>query len=462
MDDVRFEITPAPFAAQITLEQQLGVSGAVAQVLSRRGLGDPAQARAFLDAAERHDPSEFTGIDAAVTLILEHVGRRSPIVVHGDYDCDGVSSTAILVRTLRELDAEVSWFLPSRTEDGYGLSIATVERLAAEGAALLITVDCGVTAVDEVARATELGLAVVVTDHHQPRADGVLPAAPLVHPLLCGYPCADLCAAGVAHKLAGALFGAAGLDPALADRDLDVVALATIADCVPLRGENRRLVREGLLALSRTRREGLRALLRVSQSDPAALDEQTVGFRLAPRINAAGRMNRADAGVELLLTEDEERATVIAAELDDANVSRRHVETRILFEAEAQVAAAGEQPAYVLAGEDWHPGVIGIVASRLAERHNRPVLMIALDGERGTGSGRSIPSFDLLAGLDACAEHLIRHGGHRAAAGCTVEARNVDALRAAFAAHAAATLRPEDLIPAQRVDAVVDRHDHFG
>jgi len=455
VDDVRFEITPAPFAAQIALEQQLGVSGAVAQVLSRRGLSDPDAARAFLDAEDRHDPSQFAGIDDAVAMILGHVQRRSPIVVHGDYDCDGVSSTAILVRTLRDLDAQVSWFLPSRTEDGYGLSVATVERLADEGAALLVTVDCGVTAVDEVARARELGLDVVVTDHHQPRADGVLPAAPLVHPLLCGYPCPDLCAAGVAYKLAGALLSGAGRDPALADRDLDVVALATIADCVPLHGENRRLVREGLVALSRTRREGLRALMRVSQSDPAGLDEQTVGFRLAPRINAAGRMNRADAGVELLLTEDEARATEIAGELDDANVTRRHVETRILFEAEAQVAAAGEQAAYVLAGEGWHPGVIGIVASRLAERHNRPVLMVALDGAQGTGSGRSIPSFDLLAGLDACAEHLIRHGGHRAAAGCTVEAANVDALRAAFTAYAAATLRPQDLVPAQRIDAVV-------
>ncbi len=455
MDDVRFDIAPAPFAAQLALEEQLAVSGPVAQVLVRRGLDDPVAAQAFLNAADRHDPSQFAGIDTAVSLILAHVDRGSPIVVHGDYDCDGVSSTAILVRTLRELDAQVSWFLPSRTEDGYGLSAATVERLAAEGAALLITADCGVTAVEEVALARSLGVDVVVTDHHQPRSDGVLPDAPLVHPQIGGYPCADLCAAGVAYKLAGALLGAAGRDPLLADRDLDVVALATIADCVPLHGENRRLVREGLVALSRTQRPGLRALMRVSQSDAGALDEQTVGFRLAPRINAAGRMHRADAGVELLLTDDEARAETIAGELDEANVRRRHVETRILFEAEAQVAAAGEQPAYVLAGQDWHPGVIGIVASRLAERHHRPVLMIALDGDTGTGSGRSIPAFDLLAGLDACAMHLTRHGGHRAAAGCTLAAADVDALRTAFAAHAAATLRPEDLIPAQRVDAIV-------
>ena len=459
MDEVRFDIAPAPSALCTALEDALGVSGPVAQVLVRRGLADPQAASAFLAAADAHDPSAFAGIGAATALILEHVARGSAIVVHGDYDCDGVTSTAILVRTLRDLGGAASWFLPSRSEDGYGLAEATVRRLAAEGAALLVTVDCGITAVDEVALARELGLDVVVTDHHQPRADGALPDALIVHPQVSSYPCPDLCAAGVAYKLSGALLQAAGRDPALADRDLDIVALATIADCVPLHGENRRLVRAGLTALSQTRREGLRALLRVSASDPASVDEQTVGFRLAPRLNAAGRMQRADAGVELLLTDDPDRAQAIAAELDEANALRRHVETRIVFEAEAQVAAAGEQPAYVLASDDWHPGVIGIVASRLAERHHRPVLMIALDGAQGTGSGRSIPGFDLLGALDACADHLLRHGGHRAAAGCTVAATEIDALRAAFTAHAAAVLDSADLVPSQRVDAIVSAED---
>ena len=231
---------------------------------------------------------------------------------------------------------------------------------------------------------------------------------------------------------------------------------------MPLRGENRRLVREGLRALAATRKPGLRALMRSARVDPGALDARAIGFRLAPRINAAGRLYRADAGLELVLTDDGERAEAIAAELDAVNGERRHTETRILFEAEAQVAATGEAPAYVLAGDGWHPGVIGIVASRIAERHHRPVLMIALPaadgdgaGDQGTGSGRSIPGFDLLGGLDACAGHLLRHGGHRAAAGCTVARGSVDALRAAFTAHAAAVLGPEDLVPAERVDAVV-------
>ncbi len=449
------DIPPAPMAQVRALERALGVSFALAQVLVRRGLGDEEAARAWLQAAARHEPSSFAGIDEAVGVVLGHVRAGTRITVHGDYDVDGVCSTAILVRALRGLGAEVDWYLPSRTEDGYGLSAATVERLAERGTRLLLTADCAITAVDEVARARELGLDVVVTDHHSPRADGALPEAPIVHPALCGYPCPDLCAAGVAHKLAAALLAAAGRDPAQADEDLDLVALATVADCVPLRDENRRLVREGLRALAASRKPGIRALLRVAKVDPGSLDARAIGFRLAPRINAAGRMYRADAGLELVLTEDAERAAAIADELDHANAERRHTETRILFDAEAQVREAGDQPAFVLAGEGWHPGVIGIVASRIAERHHRPCVLIALDGDEGTGSGRSIPAFDLLAGLDASAEHLLRHGGHRAAAGCTIARASLDAFRGAFVAHAGAVLAPEDLVPRERVDAVV-------
>jgi len=454
--DGRLDIPAVPWAQVAALSEELGVSTAMAQVLARRGLGDAADARAFLTPPERHDPRLMAGMDDAVALILRHVEAGTAITVHGDYDCDGVTSTTILVGALRELGATVDWFLPSRTEDGYGLRPGTVDRLAARGTQLLVTVDCGITAVDEVAAARAAGMDVVVTDHHQPRADGRLPDAPIVHPGLGGYPCPDLCAAGVAHQLVRALLGAAGRDVALADRDLDLVALATVADCVPLRGENRRLVQDGLAAIAGTRRPGLRALMRVAKLDPGAVDARSLGFSLAPRINAAGRVQRADAGVELLLTEDAQRAEQIAEELDRANGDRKHLEQRILFEAEAQVREAPDDaPAFVLAGDDWHPGVIGIVASRIAEKHHRPTLLIALDGDTGTGSGRSIPAFDLLGALDASAAHLLRHGGHRAAAGCTVERSQVDALRAAFTAHAAAVLRPEDLVPVERVDAVV-------
>jgi single-stranded-DNA-specific exonuclease len=451
----RLHIPPCPVRDVLALQRALGVGFVVGQVLVRRGLADPAAARAWLDARDEHDPAAFAGIDRAVALVLDHAGRGSQITVHGDYDADGVCSTAILVRALRALGAHVDWYLPSRIDDGYGLGAATVERLAARGTRLLLTADCAITAVDEVALARRHGLDVVVTDHHQPRADGALPDAPIVHPGLCGYPCPDLCATGVAHKLAAALLAAAGRDPAAADEDLDLVALATVADCVPLRGENRRLVRAGLRTLAATRRPGLRALMRVAKVDPGALDARSIGFRLAPRINAAGRLYRADAGLELLLTEDEGRAEAIAAELDAANTERRHTETRILFEAEAQVAETGDAPAFVLAGEGWHPGVIGIVASRIAERHHRPCVLVALDGDSGTGSGRSIPAFDLLGGLDACASHLLRHGGHRAAAGCTVARYALDGFSAAFRAHAEGVLGPEDLVPTERVDAVV-------
>jgi len=454
----RFEIAPCPDRAVWRLQRALGVSGPLAQVLVRRGLADPARARAFLDAAEQHRASAFAGLEDALAPILLHVHSGQRITVHGDYDVDGVCSTAVLVRALRGLGANVDWYLPDRASDGYGLNARTIERLAARGTRLLITVDCAITAVEEVAAARALGLEVVVTDHHAPRADGALPDAPIVHPALCGYPCPGLCATAIAYKLALALWSAAGGPRCerAPEQDLDLVALATIADVVPLVGENRTLVRRGLRALAGTAKPGLRALMSVARVDPARVDERAVGFALAPRLNAAGRLYRADAALELILTDDPLRAAQIADELDRANQERRHTETRILFDAQAQLAEQGERAAYVLAGEGWHAGVIGIVASRLAERHHRPVVMVALDGEHGRGSGRSIPAFDLLGGLQACAGHLGRHGGHRAAAGLEIERGRLEDFRAAFAAHAEGVLSAEDLVRAERVDAVLD------
>ncbi len=409
-------------------------------------------------ADERHELDSFAGLREAGALIIESVRAGRQITIHGDYDVDGVCSTAVLVRTLRTLGARVDWYLPDRAEDGYGLSAATVRRLAERGTTLLITADCGITAVEEVALARSLGIETIVSDHHLPRADGALPDAPIVHPALCGYPCRDLCAAGVAHKLAQATLRAAGRDPAEADGDLDLVALATIADVVALLGENRSLVRRGLRALAATAKPGLRALMSVARVDPGKVNERTVGFGLAPRINAAGRLYRADAALELILTEDPLRAAQIADELDRANSERRHTEQEIRIQAEAQIAQLGDsgmRSAYVLAGEGWHPGVIGIVASRLVERHRRPVVLIALDGERGRGSGRSVEAYDLLAGLTVCAGHLGRYGGHSAAAGVEVERGSIEAFAAALDTHAAQTLTADDLIPRERVDAVV-------
>jgi single-stranded-DNA-specific exonuclease len=427
----------------------------MAQVLVRRGLSDPPAAHAFLSGQEEHPPAAFAGMQEAIAPILAHARARERITIHGDYDVDGICSTAVLVRALRRLGADVDTYLPDRASDGYGLNVQTVRRLAARGTRLLLTADCAITAVEEVAAARALGMQVVITDHHAPRADGALPNAPIVHPALCGYPFPELCATAVAYKLAQALTEAAGRDPRELEQDLDLVALATVADVVPLLGENRTLVRRGLKALATTRKPGLRALISLARVAPASLGERALGFALAPRLNAAGRLHRADAGLELILTESEARAREVAVELDRANAERRQIERRILFDAEAKLREQGERCAYVLAAEGWHAGVIGIVASRLAERHNRPVVLISLDGDAGKGSGRSIPGFDLLAGLSACEQHLRRYGGHRAAAGVEIERARIEDFAAALDAHAERHLTAEDEVPVERVDAVV-------
>ncbi len=449
----RWVCEPYEVALAERLAEDLGVSRMVGAILARRGFGEVEEARRFLAAGERHDAASLPGAGAACETILGHVERGSRIVVFGDYDVDGVCSTAMLVRTLRELGGDPAWELPSRFDEGYGLSIAAVERLAGRGVDLLVTVDCGVTAVEQVAAAREAGLDVVVTDHHRPGA--ALPDCTVVHPALDSYGCPELCAAGVVLKLSEALHAAAGADPRAAEEDLDLAALATVCDLVPLRDENRRIVREGLTALSRTRKLGLRALMAVASVEPAELSEQHLGFRLGPRINAAGRMRRADAALELLLTEDEDRAREVARELDLLNGDRREAETRIQFAAEAACEAQASRAAMVVAGEGWHPGVVGIVASRLVERWRRPCVVVALEDGAGRGSGRSISAYDLHAGLAACAQHLTRFGGHRMAAGVELEASAVEDFARALATHAGHALTPSDMVARERVDAVV-------
>ncbi|HWX86581.1 MAG TPA: single-stranded-DNA-specific exonuclease RecJ, partial [Solirubrobacteraceae bacterium] len=453
---VRIDIAPCDAEATALLRERLGVSDALAQTLVRRGYSDPRHARAFLAADESHDLDAFGGLRDAAALLFDSAQAGRQITIHGDYDVDGVCSTAVLVRTLRKLGARVDWYLPDRAA-GYGLSSATVRTLAQRGTGLLVTVDCGITAVDEIALARSLGIQTIVSDHHLPRADGALPDAPIVHPTLCGYPCNELCATAVAHKLAQATLQAAGRDRREADEDLDLVALASIADVVALVGENRSLVRRGLRALATTAKPGLRALMSVARVEPGKVNERAVGFALAPRINAAGRLYRADAALELILAEDAMRAAQIADELDRANGERRHTEQAIRFQAEAQISQLGgpARSAYVLAHESWHPGVIGIVASRLAERHRRPVVLVALDGETGRGSGRSIEGYDLLGGLTACAVHLRHYGGHSAAAGVELERGSLGSFAAGLEAHAASVLSADDLLPRERVDAIV-------
>jgi single-stranded-DNA-specific exonuclease len=454
----RWQAAPYSYAQAHELSGALGLSATTASILARRGLGDPQAARRFLDASESHDPFAFTGMAEAVGLILRHIERGSLIAVHGDYDVDGVCSTALAVEALEGLGGRVHARLPSRTEDGYGLSDRTVRELSSQGTGLLVTADCGIGAVDQVALARSLRMDVIVTDHHRPGPE--LPDCALVHPGVCDYPCPGLCATGVVYKLCQALYTAAGRDPAELAGGLDLVALATVADLVPLVDENRMLVKEGLRALAGTARVGLRALMKVSGVEPQSVAEHTIGFVLAPRINAAGRLYRADAALELLLTRDSDRALKVAQELDAINAERRSVETRILFEAEGQLSAATteqrDEPLHVLAGEGWHAGVIGIVASRLVERYHRPFVLIALDESGdGRGSGRSIPAYDLHAGLAACSHRLRRFGGHRMAAGLEIEGRYLEPFRAGLVAHARTHLRPEDLVAVERVDAIV-------
>ncbi|HVD41379.1 MAG TPA: single-stranded-DNA-specific exonuclease RecJ [Solirubrobacterales bacterium] len=446
-----FIAEPYEYAEARALADELEVSEPVAVTLVRRGYRTPQQARAFLAADESHPPEAFAGMDEVVERIRTAIEGGRRITVHGDFDVDGVCATALTVSTLRGLGAECDWFIPNRIEDGYGLSDENVRRLSERGTGLLLTVDCGITSVAEVRVARELGMEVVVTDHHQRAAE--LPDCLILHPEVSGYPFASLCGTAVAWKLACAL----GVEPAV---HLDLVALATVADVVPLIGENRSLVKRGLPEIRRGRRAGMRALMEAAKCEPERLDESDLGFRLAPRINAAGRLYRADAGVELFLTEDEKRAEAIAIELSKANSERRATEREVDAAAEAARRELPEElqeaRGYVVAGEDWHPGVVGIVASQMVERHHRPVVVISLDEEgNGRGSGRSIPGFDLLAALEACAEHLEGFGGHRAAAGLQISAESLEGFQAAFAAHANEVLSPEDLRRTEKVDAIV-------
>ena len=455
MVEGRWSISECDTAHARSLAWELGLSETTARVLVRRGLADPASSRAFLEgAAPGHDPLLLGDMAAAREAIHAAVAAGKRICVHGDYDVDGICATTLAVLILRELGADVEHHLPSRFEEGYGVARETLTRLAEEGCGLVVTVDCGITAVDEIAAAKAAGLEVVVTDHHRPGE--TLPDCPVVATRPSRYPFPARCGTGVVYKRGPALLGPAS---EVLARHLDLVALATIADVVPLVDENRALAIAGLRALARTQKPGLRALMEAARVDPAAVDEGAVGFRLGPRINAAGRLCRPIEALELLLTEDPDEARRLAERLESLNRDRQAVEQRILREAIAQVEewpeARRRRRAYVLAEESWHEGVIGIVASRLVERFHRPVILLAGGDGEWKGSGRSIPAFDLHGGLAACSDLLERWGGHRAAAGLSVAPERLDAFAEAFAAHADARLDDRDLEPLTVVDAVV-------
>jgi single-stranded-DNA-specific exonuclease len=441
-----------------TLAEALGVPPALAALLVQRGHDSVDAARRYLRPAltDISDPHALTGMDQAVQAVSAAVRAGQLIMVHGDYDVDGQCATALLTRALRVAKADVLPFVPHRLRDGYDFGPAGLEAAKSAGAELIITCDCGITALETVAAAREAGIGVVVTDHHLPGAEP--PAAlAVVDPQQPGdrSGAGALCGTGIAFKLVQALVPVLGLPINLPFHLLDLVALATVADVVPLQGENRALVKHGLKLLSQSRWPGVQALIEATGLAGKQIRARHVGYVLGPRLNAAGRVGDAIDGLRLLLSDDPLEAAALAQQLESMNVERQALDQRILDEALEQVERTidmDRDAGLVLTGDGWHPGVVGIVASRVVERYGRPTFLIAFDGDIGKGSGRSTSRFNLHSALLSCGDLLERYGGHHMAAGLTIRRSSLDAFRERFGDVARQRLGPEDLGPEQRVD----------
>ncbi|TYL11080.1 hypothetical protein MTAT_23440 [Moorella thermoacetica] len=459
MTEVIWEIPPASFPERLALARELHITPITAQVLLNRGLTTAAAARAFLqpDPDNLLPPEKIPGLVAARDRLVRAIEAGERILVHGDYDVDGLAATAIMLETLARLGVTAEYYLPDRLSEGYGLKDAGLTRAREKGCNLLVTVDCGITSLEEADLARREGLELIITDHHRPGP--ALPAATaVVNPLLApGLPL--LCGAGVAFKLAQALAASFNLPPeggVAAGWALDLAALGTVADAVPLLGENRLLVQLGLPLLAAGRRPGIRALAEVAGLPAGNWTARQVAFGLVPRLNAAGRLGAADPGLELLLTTSPQRALELAARLEKENQTRRLLEEAVTAEALVLAGEARErgEKGLVLAAPGWHPGVIGIVAARLAEQFNRPVVLIALAGDRGRGSGRSIPGINLHELLSRCRSHLLAFGGHSQAAGLEIAATEIPAFREAFNT-ALTGMGAEPQVPSIRAEAEV-------
>jgi single-stranded-DNA-specific exonuclease len=443
------------------LSQELGVSLVTARLLCIRGLGSPDDARRFLSPRvdDLYDPFRLAGMSIAVDRILKAIAAKDRIGIHGDYDVDGVTSTVILRRALELLGADVVHFIPERFRDGYGLQPATIDRLQQDGVRLVISVDCGIRADEAANRARELGIDLIITDHHEP--GGELPhALAVINPKRhdCTYPDKNLAGVGVALKLVQALCNCTGHSnwlPAF----VKVAAIGTLADVVPLTGENRIIAKLGLAMLSKgPHKVGLRALLDVCGLTGREIDSYHIGFVIAPRVNAAGRMSTPDIAARLLLAADEtmgDEARALAEQLDAENLRRQQEEADIVAEAKKIVETdldVGSRTVIVVAGEGWHRGVIGIVASKLVDAFHRPAIVVSTDGDLAHGSCRSIPSFNMLAALESCAEVMSKFGGHKQAAGLTLETSRIRELRARVNDFADTCLTPDDLRPRLWID----------
>ena len=458
----RWESLACDEVASASLAAALDIAPTVARLLCQRGFTDPERAFRFLNPTldQLHDPMALAGMRVAVDRILAAVANRELIAIHGDYDVDGITSTVILRRALEMLGGDVVHFLPERLRDGYGLQPAAIEKLHADGVRLVISVDCGIRGADAARRATELGLDLIITDHHEPDVE-LPPALAVINPKRadCSYPDKNLAGVGVALKLVQALCARANREAWLPGF-VKVAAIGTLADVVPLVGENRVIAKVGLDLLSRgPHKVGLRALLDVSGLAGKTIDSYHIGFMVAPRVNAAGRMSTPDIAARLLLAADEAMADEVrelALLLDGENVKRQGEEAEILAAAKKIVTTdpdVGARSVLVVAGEGWHRGVIGIVASKLVDAFHRPAIVLSVDGDIAHGSCRSIPCFDMLGALERCAHLLARFGGHRQAAGLQIEAERVKELRLAVNQVADETLCPDDLMPRLRIDA---------
>jgi single-stranded-DNA-specific exonuclease len=457
----RWAVAPPSDPARVEpLVHALNVPEALASLLVQRGFTSPVDAKRYLrpELESLSDPYALRDMEPAVELVSRAAREGHTVLVHGDYDVDGQCATALLTRVLREAGAHVVPFVPHRIRDGYDFGAAGLAEAREHGASLIVTCDCGTTAVEPIRQAREEGMNVVVTDHHLPGV--VAPANAVVNPQHpdCTANLGHLCGAGVAFKLAQALVDALGLPDNLPFHFLDLVALATVADVVPLTGENRTLVRFGLKMLAASRWRGVRALVNTAGLAGRELRAGQVGYILAPRLNAAGRIGEAMDGVRLLLCDDDVEARDLARGLERLNEQRQAVDETTLEQAIEEIDVhvdLDRDYGLVLAREGWHAGVIGLVASRVVERYARPAILVSLDGDEVRGSGRSIAGFDLHGALQACAPQLERFGGHKMAAGLTLRRERLQGFREAFGAVARERLTPQDLVPTQRIDAVL-------
>ena len=453
---------PCDEARVSTLASALGVHPTVARLLCLRGLGDPETAERFLNPSldHLHDPLKLAGMAEAVVRLEAAIGRRERIAIHGDYDVDGITSTVILRRALEMLGGDVVHFIPERLRDGYGLQPQAIERLQADGVSLVVSVDCGIRSIEAARRARELGVDLIVTDHHEPDAE-LPPALAVLNPKRhdCTYPDKTLAGVGVALKLVQALLSRAGRSrwlPAF----VKIAAIGTLADVVPLVGENRVIARLGLGSLSRgPHTVGLRALLDCCGLAGKTIDSYQVAFMLAPRVNAAGRMSSPDIAARLLLATDdslEAEARALAKQLNDENLRRQEEEAELVAQARKAIEtdpAVGAHNVLVVGGAGWHRGVIGIAASKIVDTYHKPAIVLSIDGDVAHGSCRSIPDFDMLGALERCADLFVRFGGHRQAAGLTMEAARVPEFRQRINAWADDVLHPDQLRPRLRIDA---------